>query len=283
MSQHRGITEGTLGNYERHLRPLLKTLGDDPSRYTPSRLRDFVAKRSKGYSCEGAKKIFTAVRMFLRYLVVEGRCPAGLEHALPRVASWSQQTLPRALPEADVERLIAACDPTTKVGIRDRAILLLLARLALRAGDIAALRFQDLCWEQGTVRVVGKSRRQALLPLPQCVGDAILAYLESGRPACESEHVFVRCCAPFRAFAQGGPISLIVRRAFQRSGVKSSCQGAHVLRHSAASEMLRQGIPLYGIAAVLRHQSIATTTLYTKIDVELLQRVAQPWPEVLEC
>lgn len=283
MARHRGVAEGTLCNYERHLGPLLDALGADPSHYRPEQLRDFVAKRSKAYSCEGAKKIFTAVRMFLRYLVVEGRCPAGLEHALPSLASWSQQTLPRALPEVDVERLIAACDPTTKVGVRDRAILLLLARLALRAGDIAALRFQDLCWEQGTVRVVGKTRRQALLPLPQSVGDAILAYLESGRPACESDHVFVRCCAPFRAFANGGPISLIVRRAFHRSGVKSSSQGAHVLRHSAASEMLRQGAPMYGIAAVLRHESIATTTLYTKIDVELLRGVAQPWPEVLEC
>ena len=283
MTQHRGIVEGTLRNYERHLRRLLDALGDDPSRYEAGQLRDFVEKRSNGYSCEGAKKIFTAVRMFLRYLIVEGRCPAELEYALPTLANWSQQSLPCALPEVDVERLIESCDPTTKVGIRDRAILLLLARLALRAGDIAALRFQDLCWEQGTVRVVGKGRKEALLPLPQPVGDAILTYLKSGRPVCESDHVFVRCCAPYRAFSHGGPVSLIVRRAFHRSGVESPCRGSHVLRHSAATEMLRQGIPMYGIAAVLRHQSITTTTLYTKIDVDLLREVVQPWPEVLKC
>lgn len=283
MSRHRGVVEATLRTYERHLSQLLEALGDDPSGYTAGKLRDFVQRRSKDYSREGAKKVFSAVRMFLRYLVVEGRCPAGLEHALPRLASWSQQTLPRALPASDVERLIAACDPATKIGIRDRAILLLLARLALRAGDIAALRLQDLCWQQGTVRVQGKGRSEALLPLPQQVGDAILAYLESGRPACESDHLFVRCCAPFRPFASGVAVSLIVRRAFQRSGVESPCKGAHVLRHSAATEMLRQGTPMHGIAAVLRHQSIETTTLYAKVDVELLREIAQPWPEVLQC
>ncbi len=283
MSRHRGVVEATLRPYERHLGHLLDALGDDPSVYTAGKLRDFVQKRSKDYSCEGAKKIFTAVRMFLRYLVAEGRCPVGLEHALPRLRSWSQQPLPRALPAADVQRLIAACDPTTKVGVRDRAILLLLACLALRAGDIAALRLSDLCWEQGTVRLLGKSRREVLLPLPQQVGDAILAYLESARPECECDHLFVRCCAPFQPFASGGSVSLIVRRAFFRSAVESPCKGAHVLRHSAASEMLHQGVPLHGIAAVLRHQSVQTTTLYTKLDLDLLRGVAQPWPEVLSC
>lgn len=283
MRQHRGVVEATLQHYEYHLADLLDHLGNDPSCFTAPELRDFVQQQSKHYSSTGGtKKLFTAVRMFLRYLTIEGKCPAELAYALPRLASWSQQSVSPRLPADDVERLIAACDPTDKkVGMRDRAILLLLARLGLRAGDVASLRLSDISWPQATIRVIGKEEREALLPLPQEVGDAILTYLEFGRPRVGSDHVFLRCYAPFRPFAGGNPISLIVRRALLRSGIKTPSLGSHILRHSVASEMLHQGIPLYGIASVLRHRSIATTTLYAKVDLDLLRQVAQPWPEVL--
>jgi integrase/recombinase XerD len=282
MRQHRGGGEASLGRYEYHLVDLLDCLGDDPSRFTAQKLRDFVQQQSRNYSSSGGtKKLFTAVRMFLRYLTIEGRCPTALNYALPSLAGWSQQGVPRCLSAADVETLIAACDPTDKVGMRDRAILLLLARLGLRAGDVASLRLADISWPVATIRVSGKGRREDLLPLPQDVGDAILTYLEFGRPHVESDHIFLRCCAPFRPFAHGGPVSLIVRRAFLKSGIKSPSLGSHILRHSVASEMLRQGTPLYGIATVLRHSSIETTTIYAKVDLKLLGEVAQPWPEVL--
>jgi len=282
MRQHRGIGEAALRHYEYHLIDLLDCLGDNPSCFTAPKLRDFVQQQSKGYSSSGGTKtLFTAVRMFLRFLTVEGKCPAGLEDTLPSLASRSQQSAPRCLPAADVENLIAACDPTDKIGLRDRAILMLLARLGLRAGDVANLRLTDISWSRGTIQVTGKGQREALLPLPQEVGDAILAYLESGRPRIESDYVFLRCHAPFRPFAHGGPVSLIVRRAFLRSGIKAPSLGSHILRHSVASEMLRQGTPLYGIATVLRHRSIDTTTIYAKVDLGLLRQVAQPWPEVL--
>lgn len=282
MRQHRGIGETSLRRYEYHLVDLLDCLGDDPSRFTAQKLRGFVQEKSRNYSSTGGtKKLFTAVRMFLRYLTIEGKCPAGLNYALPSLAGWSQQGVPRCLSAADVETLIAACDATDRVGMRDRAILLLLARLGLRAGDVASLRLPDISWPLATIRVSGKGQREALLPLPQDVGDAILTYLEFGRPHVESDHIFLRCCAPFRSFAHGGPVSLIVRRAFVRSGVKSPSLGSHILRHSVASEMLRQGTPLYGIATVLRHRSIETTTIYAKVDLKLLGEVAQPWPEVL--
>jgi site-specific recombinase XerD len=282
MRQHRGVGEASLRRYEYHLVDLLDCLGDDPSHFTAQKLRGFVQQQSTNYSSTGGtKKLFTAVRMFLRHLTIEGKCPAGLNHALPSLAGWSQQGVPRCLPAADVETLIAACDQTDKVGMRDRAILLLLARLGLRAGDVASLRLPDISWPQATIRVSGKGQREALLPLPQDVGDAILTYLEIGRPHVESDYIFLRCCAPFRPFAHGGPVSLIVRRAFLKSGIKSPSLGSHVLRHSVASEMLRQGTPLYGIATVLRHRSIETTTIYAKVDLDLLRGVAQPWPEVL--
>ncbi|MFN7971274.1 MAG: tyrosine-type recombinase/integrase [Acidobacteriota bacterium] len=227
-----------------------------------------------------AVDVFAAVRMFLRYLAVEGRCRAGLEQALPRLASWSQRRLPHVLPVENVERLIASCDPTSKVGLRDRAILLLLARLGLRAGDVAGLRLDDLCWEKASLRIVGKGGREALLPVPQDVGDAILAYLERGRPATGSDYVFLRGLAPFRPLASGGAISLVVRRALGRAGVESPSRGSHLLRHSLASRLLREGAPLRGIAEVLRHKSVKTTIIYAKVDVDLLARVAEPWPEV---
>jgi integrase/recombinase XerD len=282
MRQHRGIGEASLRRYEYHLVDLLDCLGDDPSRFTAQKLRGFVQEKSRNYSSTGGtKKLFTAVRMFLRYLTIEGKCPPRLNYALPSLAGWSQQGVPRCLPASDVETLIAACDATDRVGMRDRAILLLLARLGLRAGDVASLRLPDISWPLATIWVSGKGQREALLPLPQDVGDAILTYLEFGRPHVESDHVFLRCCAPFRPFAHGGPVSLIVRRAFLRSGIKSPSLGSHILRHSVASEMLRQGTPLYGIATVLRHRSIETTTIYAKVDLKLLGEVAQPWPEVL--
>lgn len=282
MRQHRAVGEASLRHYEYHLVELLGCLGDDPSCFTAQNLRGFVQRRSRNYSSTGGtKKLFTAVRMFLRYLTIVGKCPAVLEYALPSLAGWSQQGVPRYLSAADVEALIAACDPADKVGMRDRAILLLLARLGLRAGDIASLRVADISWPLATIRVSGKGQREALLPLPQDVGDAILTYLEFGRPHVESAHIFLRCCAPFRPFAHGGPVSLIVRRAFLRSGIKTPSLGSHILRHSVAREMLRQGTPLYGIAAVLRHRSIETTTIYAKVDLDLLGEVAQPWPEVL--
>ena len=282
MRQHRGVGEASLRRYEYHLVDLLDCLGDDPSRFTAQKLRAFVEQQSRNYSSTGGtKKLFTAVRMFLRHLTIEGKCPAGLNYALPSLAGWSQQGVPRWLPAADVETLIAVCDQTDKVGMRDRAILLLLARLGLRAGDVASLRLPDISWAEATIRVSGKGQREALLPLPQDVGDAILTYLECGRPHVESDYIFLRCCAPFRPFAHGGPVSLIVRRAFLKSGIKSPSLGSHILRHSIASEMLRQGTPLYGIATVLRHSSIETTTIYAKVDLKLLGEVAQPWPEVL--
>jgi site-specific recombinase XerD len=282
MRQHRGVGEASLRRYEYHVMNLLDCVGEDPSRFTAQKLRGFVQQQSRKYSSTGGtKKLFTAVRMFLRYLTVEGKCPAGLNYALPSLAGWSQQGVPRYLPAADIETLIAACDPADKVGMRDRAILTLLARLGLRAGDVANLRIADISWPQATIRVSGKGQREDLLPLPQDVGDAILTYLEFGRPHVESDRIFLRCCAPFRPFAHGGPVSLIVRRTFLRSGIKSPSLGSHILRHSVASEMLRQGTPLYGIATVLRHRSIDTTTIYAKVDLDLLREVAQPWPEVL--
>ena len=177
-----------------------------------------------------------------------------------------------------VERLIQGCDPASPRGSRDRAVILLLARLALRAGDVRDLRLKDIDWSQGRLRVVGKGRCETWLPLPQDAGDAVLHYLEHFRPAIDDGHVFLRVHAPFGPLPSSGPISKLVRRAIRRAGIKAPSMGAHLLRHSAATEMLRQGSSLDVIGAVLRHRSVESTAHYAKVDLTLLRSVAQPWP-----
>jgi site-specific recombinase XerD len=223
----------------------------------------------------------TSLRAFLRYLAVEGRCRVGLDSAVPGYAHWRLADMPRYLAPEQISRLIAACDGEAPAQRRDRAIVLLLARLGLRAGDVAQLRLTDIEWETGSLRVSGKSRYEVRLPLPQDVGDAITAYLECRPSIFASDHVFLRTIAPYRPFRQGDGISSVVRRRMKRAGNVTPVKGAHVLRHTAATEMLRNGVPLEKIGLVLRHRGIDTTAFYAKADVALLKQVAQPWPEAL--
>ena len=180
-----------------------------------------------------------------------------------------------------MDRLIVACDGEVVAHRRDRAIVLLLARLGLRAGDVAQLRLDDIEWETGSLRVSGKSRYEVRLPLPQDVGDAIAAYLACRTSTCPSNHVFLRNIAPFRPFRDGSGISSVVKYLMRRAGIVTPVKGAHVLRHTAATEMLRHGVPLEKIGLVLRHRGIDTTAHYAKVDVTLLKQIAQPWPGVL--
>jgi len=283
MRVHRGVTERTLDNYEQILARVVATLGADPRRYNSTRLRRFVLEYAKDRGRSDVKNAASTLRMFLRYLSVEGHCSADLIAAVPKVAHWRLSTLPRYLPAETVEKVIATCNLETPLGKRDRAILLLLARLGLRAGDVVGLRLVDIDWEGSRVRVIGKGRRETWLPLPQDVGDAILAYLKNGRPSAENDHVFLTVTAPVRAFRVGATVSYVVRNALERANVDAPSFGAHLLRHSAATAMLRGGATLDAIGALLRHRSMETTAHYAKVDVLTLQRVAQPWPDVSPC
>jgi integrase/recombinase XerD len=284
MREHRGTSEQALYNYSLPLRELIRRFGEDPGKLDAKHLRKFVLTQTCNVGWATAKRCTTALRMFLRFLISEGRCRAGLLGAIPALAHWRLSSLPRYLPPEAVESVIDSCDLSSPVGMRDRAILLLLARLGLRAGDIVRMRLEDIDWKGAWVHVSGKSRRQTRLPLTQEVGDGIVLYLRKGRPQSDRETLFLRSRAPFRGFRSHAAVSVIVATAIRRAGIERPGRGAaHLLRHSVASSMLRQGASLQEISALLRHRSIDTTQIYAKIDVTALQQIAQPWPEVWSC
>lgn len=279
LRKHRGAADSTIRLYARDAAHLMAALGDDPERWEPASIRRFFLDRADHCGNGTVEKLTTSLRAFLRYLAVDGRCQTVLADVVPVYAHWRLSSLPRYLTPERVSRLIAACEGEVVERRRDRAILLLLVRLGLRAGDVARLRLHDIEWETGSLRVSGKSRYEVRLPLPQDVGDAIAAYLASRTGP--NDHVFLRNIAPFRPFRNGDGVSSIVRRLMQRAGIVAPVKGAHVLRHTAATEMLRHGVPLEKIGLVLRHRGIDTTAHYAKVDVQLLKQIAQPWPEVL--
>jgi len=283
MRRHRGVTDATLLGYQTVLRPFLAKCGEQPGRYTADGVRAFVVSHIGSLSRSRARWTVTALRAFLRFLVAGGQVSAGLALCVPKVPQWRLASLPRYLEAAEIERVVNCCGGKSSQGLRDRAILLLLARLGLRAGDIIAMELDDVDWERATLRVCGKGRREVLLPLPQDVGDALLAYLQQGRPVIPAR-LFLSSQAPVRPFQGPSAVSGLVRRALRRAGIPHPpSHGAHLLRHSAATAMLRAGGSLDTIAAVLRHQSPDTTAHYAKVDLALLERVAQSWPGGAAC
>ena len=281
LRKHRGASDATIKLYVRDAGDLITQLRSDPIDWRSNDVRSYVLDRASKSGRGTIEKMTTSLRAFLRYLAVTGHCQAGLEGAVPAYAHWQLADMPRYLSTEQVNRLIAACDGGSGARRRDRAIVLLLARLGLRAGDVAQLRLADIEWQTGTLRVCGKSRTEVRLPLPQDVGDAIAAYLECRPSACRSEAMFLRTIAPCRPFRRGDGISSVVKRLMKRAGIVTPVKGAHALRHTAATEMLRHGVPLDKIGLVLRHRGIDTTAYYAKADVALLKQVAQPWPEAL--
>ena len=283
MREQRGSSEGTLYNYSLPIRALIERYGEDPGQFDARRVREFVVEYSQGRGWAATQHCTTALRMLLHFLVADSRCRGGLFWAVPTMAHWWLSLVPRCLPPADVERLIASCDSSTTVGIRDRAILLLLARLGLRASDIVRLRMADIDWKEAWIRVCGKGHQEARLPLSQEVGDALVGYLQQ-RPAVDTDALFLRTRAPWRALGSHCAVSVLVDRAIRRAGVECPARGAaHLLRHSVASSMLRQGASLQDIAALLRHRSVETTQIYAKVDVRSLMQIAQPWVEAWPC
>lgn len=241
---------------------------------------EFVCEQATPRQGHGRKKPSVAVRSFLRFLVFEGEINTGLEAAAPSPPQWRHAALPVRLTSEQVERVLAVYNEKTASSLRNRAMLLLLARLGVRAGEVLTLGLDDIDWYQGWLTIrPGKTHRARTLPLPQEVGKALVAYLEHGRPkGSTSRQIFLQCLPPFQPLATSNAIVKVVRQALQRAGVaKQPRVVSHIFRHTVASQMLNQGASFKEVADVLGHRSLQTTGIYGKLDLDALVSVAQPW------
>lgn len=282
LLQHRGLALVTVTRHDRLIRRMLPALGPDTGRYDACTVRMVILDQIRGCRPAYAKTMVAALRTYLRYLATTGACKPGLDHALPTVPEWKLSSLPKYLSSGQVDQLIHSCRKDGPMSSRDRAIILLLFRLGLRAGDIARMRPADIDWREATLLVRGKGRRDVHLPLPQDAGDAVLDYLETGRPQASIDRVFLCTNAPFRSLGSTA-VSNIVRAALLGAGIGNPpSRGANLIRHTAATTMLRAGATLDEIGTILRHKSPDTTAHYAKVDVAALQQIAQPWPNGAE-
>lgn len=280
MVRDRGLAPGTVLRYENTARRFLQEQastggGFIPAALTGADVNSFLLRECARVSAGSAKGRVAELRSVLRFLYLEGITGLQLGTAVPPVGGWRLATLPPTMTAADVQRLLDSCDRSTEVGIRDFAMMMLVARLGFRSIEVARLELGDVDWRAGELVVRGKGRREERLPLPAEVGEALAAHLSTGCNRAGARHVFLTCRAP-RGPIRADLVGDVVERACHRAGVTHV--GAHRLRHALAGELLRQGAGLVAISQVLRHQDLATTALYAKVDLGALRQVAQPWP-----
>jgi site-specific recombinase XerD len=279
----RGLKSISIDNYVHAVTQILPMLGYDVQQYNASLIRRTMCEYAEKNRSASTKRMRTGLNAYLKYLIAKDLCSSALLAAVPTVAHWRLSSLPRFITPGEVQQVVQSCDLGKSVGVRDRAILLLLVRLGLRASDIVNLLLSDIDWEEATLLVRGKSRKVSRLPLPQEVGDAILRYLDVGRTSNTTcEQVFLCVTAPHRPLSTPSIVSGIVRAAIVRSGIDTPpFSGAHLLRHSAATSWLRDGASLDVVSTILRHSSTDMTMHYAKIDVTALHDLAESWPEVV--
>jgi len=281
LREERRLSQASLDNALPYVRRLLAhRFGEGPivlDALQPSDVTGFVLSTVHTMSPSRAKLLVGALRSFFRFLLFRGEIATDLTGAVPSVADWRLSSVPKGIDPGDVRRLLKSCDRRTPTGRRDYAVLLLLARLGLRGGEVAALTLDDIDWEAGELTIRGKGPRADCLPLPKDVGEAIVAYLRRGRPVCAARRLFVTARAPIRPFKQTA-VGCIVRRSIARAGVDAPRKGAHVLRHTLAIQMLRRGASLSEIGELLRHRRLDTTAIYAKVDLQALRALAQAWP-----
>jgi len=282
LLEERGLTQATVVNNVGFINQFLSAKSRK-GQLSLSQLRapdvtSFVRHQAHKLSPGRAQLLVTALRSFLRYLLHQGKIKTDLAICVPTVARWSFSTLPKFLSACSIERVLSRSDRETAIGKRNYAILLLLARLGLRACEIVALKLEDIDWENARITIRAKGGRWNQLPLPTDVGEALALYLRHGRPSCASRKVFIRDKAPLREFTGSQSICAVVRSALNRAGVESARKGAHLFRHSLATSMIRQGASLDEIGELLRHRSPNTTAIYAKVDLLALRPLALPWP-----
>jgi site-specific recombinase XerD len=282
LSVERGLAPATLVNYVPLVnRFLSERFGQGPIQLAQLRatdIIDFVRRHANDSGPGRTKLMLTALRSFLRHLQHRGDIGADLAACVPCVPRWSLTEVPKFLQPGAVEQILKHCDRGSSIGMRDYAILLLLARLGLRASEVVSLTLDDIDWHSSLLKLHCKCSRSAQVPLISEVGEALASYLQRGRPACTTRRVFVRERAPQGGFANSSAICCVVDRALSRAGINSARRGAHLLRHTLATEMLRRGASLSEIGRVLRHRHPDTTLIYAKVDLRALRPLALPWP-----
>jgi site-specific recombinase XerD len=282
LLNERGLAKRTIEHYTEAARILLATLFDqdrrNPSKWTAADVLTFVRQRAQGRRPVHIQQLCVGLRCFLRYLRFRGTIQRDLANSVPRIAHWRLATLPKSLSPEQVEQVLAQCNRYTAVGRRDYAVLMLLVRLGLRAHEVRSLTLEDIDWRNGQLTIRGKGRAPEPMPLPVDVGEALAAYLANGRPPSTSRAVFVRMMPPHTPYSTSCAITSIAADALSEAGIDSPIKGAHVFRHTLATQMLREGASLREIGQVLRHRDEDTTRLYAKVDLKRLRTLALPWP-----
>jgi integrase/recombinase XerD len=252
----------------------------DLSRLRATDVLKFVQRRAAELKNKRTQLMTTALRSFLRFARYRGEITLDLASCVPSIASCSLSSIPKSLSLAQVEQVLSVIrNRSNALGRRDYAILLLLARLGLRSGEVCKLTLEDIDWENSRITIRGKADRVAQLPIPAEVGEAITAYLQDGRPReAAQRRLFIRIRAPLVGFKGQGSVGAVVKHALQRARVNSPRQGAHLFRHTLASTMLQNGSSLSEIGQLLRHRHPDTTAIYAKVDILSLQSLALPWP-----
>lgn len=284
LLMERGLTTATVINYLPFIRSFLtQRFGEGPlflQDLVSSDSSRFILRYADSMSIGRAKLMVTALRSFFRFLLQHGQIGVDLAASVPTVADWRQSTVPKYIPAEEIERLLASTDLGTSTGRRNFAVLLLLARLGLRAGEVVALELKDIDWRQGVIMIRGKGLLHDRLPLVSEVGEALAAYLHADRPKSPTRRVFICMQAPYRGFAGPSTVTSIVRRALEKAGLHPPIKGAHLLRHSLATGMLNHGASMAEVGELLRHRASDTTEIYAKVNLPGLRSLAQPWPSV---
>ena len=283
LERVRGVAPATRTGYLRETRGFLQHVFQeaDPnwSRVGPEHVASYITMRAGQLTITCRRDPITPLRAFLRYMTSEGLLSASLECAIPPIRQWKHATLPTALSPDDLAKVLAVSHERTVKGLRNRAILLLLARLGLRAGEVRRICLEDIDWRQGNLLIrAGKNHRERILPLPEDVGEALIDYLQHGRPAHKGRAIFLTLDPPYRPLVSSAPISILARQAIESAGVRTARTGAHVFRHTVATHMVCGGATFKSVSDVLGHQTLGVTGIYAKLDLSSLAKVALPWP-----
>ena len=239
----------------------------------------YVECHAQDRSPSSAKGMCWSLRAFLRYLHHTGLNPCALACCVPSIRQWKFASLPTYLSAVQVQNVLDGCDQTSATGRRDYAILMMLSKLGLRADEVSTLTLDDVDWRAGEILIRAKGRQRARMPIASDVGTAVVAYLRNSRPKSSCRQLFLRTLAPHIGFASGSAITMIAKTALERAGIRGYAhQGAHIFRHSLATELLRSGATLSEIGQLLRHKSHDTTRIYAKVDIEALRTLSLPWP-----